>query len=71
MPRLYSYKHIVRILEENGFRFVSQKGSHAKYHKNDSHAHLTVIIPANRKEIPQGTFHSIIRQSGLNKREFE
>lgn len=31
----------------------------------------TVIIPDNRKEIPQGTFRSILRQSGLSQEDFE
>jgi predicted RNA binding protein YcfA (HicA-like mRNA interferase family) len=32
---------------------------------------LTVIVPAERKQIPVGTFNSIIRQSGLDKNIFE
>lgn len=32
---------------------------------------LTVIIPASRKEMPIGTFNSILRQSGLKKEDFE
>ncbi|KKR01957.1 MAG: hypothetical protein UT98_C0002G0028 [Candidatus Nomurabacteria bacterium GW2011_GWF2_40_31] len=31
---------------------------------------LTVIVPANKKEIPMGTLHSIIRQSSLLKEDF-
>ena len=31
---------------------------------------LTVIVPANRKEIPLGTLVSIIRQSSLIKEDF-
>jgi len=71
MPRLFSSKHIVNILEKNGFFFVSQKGSHAKYVKNNKDIRLIVIVPANRKEIPQGTFHSILKQSALKKADFE
>jgi len=32
---------------------------------------LTVIIPANRKEMPLGTFRSILRQADLKEEEFE
>ena len=46
---------------------ISQKGSHQKYRKADK----TVIVPAPRKEIPIGTFRSIVRQSGLNQKEFD
>jgi predicted RNA binding protein YcfA (HicA-like mRNA interferase family) len=49
---------------------MSQKGSHVKFRKIGKPT-LTVIVPANRKEIPYGTFCSIIRQSGLSKEVFE
>jgi predicted RNA binding protein YcfA (HicA-like mRNA interferase family) len=70
MPKLYSSAHILHILRKNGFYLVSQKGSHIKYRKVGNPI-LTVIIPANRKEIPMGTFNSIVRQSGLSKSVFE
>jgi predicted RNA binding protein YcfA (HicA-like mRNA interferase family) len=60
MPKLYSSVFILYILEKNGFFFVSQKGSHIKFRK-DGEPTLTVIIPANRKQIPMGTFNSIVR----------
>jgi predicted RNA binding protein YcfA (HicA-like mRNA interferase family) len=69
MPKLYSSEQIVKTLEAEGFRFVSQRGSHAKYRKSGSPT-LTVIVPAGRKEIPRGTFRSILRQSGLEERHF-
>ncbi len=31
----------------------------------------TVIVPEDRKVIPQGTFRSIVRQSGLSAGDFE
>ncbi|MBU4351051.1 type II toxin-antitoxin system HicA family toxin, partial [Patescibacteria group bacterium] len=34
MPRPIETKRVVRILQEKGFFFVSQKGSHAKFRKN-------------------------------------
>jgi len=67
MSRLPLSKKIVNTLIKNGFYLVSQRGSHQKYRKDEK----TVIVPANRKEIPIGTFHSIIRQSGLNPKEFD
>ena len=66
MSKLYSSKHIIKILLKNGFIQVGQKGSHKKFKKDD----FTVIIPDPRKEIPMGTFHSILRQSGLRKEDF-
>lgn len=47
MPKLYSSDAIVKVLEGEGFEFVSQKGSHAKYRKDGS-TKLTVIVPAAR-----------------------
>lgn len=60
----------MKVLEREGFEFVSQKGSHAKYRQEGS-TKLTVIVPAARKEIPRGTFRSILRQSGLDESAFD
>lgn len=70
MPRLFSSAEVIAALERAGFGFVSQRGSHAKYRKAGSPTR-TVIVPAQRKEIPRGTFRSIIRQSGLSAHDFE
>lgn len=69
MPKLYSSQQIVRTLEREGFLFVSQRGSHVKYRKTDSPT-LTVIVPAGHKQIPRGTFRSILRQSSLDESAF-
>lgn len=70
MPKLYSSKQIIKVLEKKGFIFVSQKGSHAKYRKTGNPT-LTVIVPADRKEIPMGTFKSILRQANLTEEIFK
>jgi predicted RNA binding protein YcfA (HicA-like mRNA interferase family) len=70
MPRLYSSSHIISVLEKNGFYFVSQKGSHAKYRTMSSGTTCTVIVPTNKKEIPHGTFRSVLRQSRLSAEDF-
>ena len=69
MPKLYSSDHIIKILTQQGFVFISQKGRHKKYHKTGAPT-LTVIVPAERKEIPFGTFKSILKQSGLQAEAF-
>jgi predicted RNA binding protein YcfA (HicA-like mRNA interferase family) len=69
MPKLYSSSYIIKILLRNGFARISQKGSHIKYRKFSSKT-LTVIIPANKREIPIGTFKSILRQSQLEEKDF-
>jgi predicted RNA binding protein YcfA (HicA-like mRNA interferase family) len=70
MPKLYSSHEILQVLLKHGFVFVSQKGSHVKYRKTGTPT-LTVIIPTERKQVPTGTFHSILRQSALTKDDFE
>jgi predicted RNA binding protein YcfA (HicA-like mRNA interferase family) len=70
MPKLYSSDRIVAVLQNNGFYYVSQKGSHVKFRRTVGKSVRTVIVPAGRKEIPQGTFQSIVRQSGLSKTDF-
>jgi len=69
MPKLYSSEHIIKILQSKGFVFISQRGSHVKFRKF-SKPSWTVIVPANRKEIPLGTFRSILRQSNLIEKDF-
>ena len=66
MSKLYSSAQIIATLLKFGFQFISQRGSHHKYQKDGR----TVIVPAPRKEIPHGTFRSIIRQSGLSIKDF-
>jgi predicted RNA binding protein YcfA (HicA-like mRNA interferase family) len=66
MPKLPSSRQIIKVLEQNGFIFISQRGSHAKYRKSSA----TVIVPCPKKEIPLGTFRSIVRQSGLAHKDF-
>lgn len=69
MPKLYSSAEILKVLHEHGFYFVSQKGSHIKYRKIGNPT-LTVIVPADKKQIPMGTFNSILKQAALKKEDF-
>jgi len=62
MPKRLASDAFLRILATRDFRFISQRGSHAKYRDSDGH---TVIVPHPRKSIPIGTLRSMIRQSGL------
>ena len=70
MPKRYSSKEIIKALEREGFVFVSQRGSHAKY-VFDGQQKRTVIVPMGKKPVPAGTFQSILRQSGLTRQDFE
>ncbi|MBN2306369.1 type II toxin-antitoxin system HicA family toxin [Candidatus Peregrinibacteria bacterium] len=66
MPRPIALRTVIRILVNQGFELVSQHGSHAKY-RNDR---KTVIVKTTCKEIPHGTFQSILLQSGLSEADF-
>ncbi|MGR3311696.1 MAG: type II toxin-antitoxin system HicA family toxin [Candidatus Brocadiales bacterium] len=68
MSKLYPSGDVEAVLNKLHFRFVSQKGSHGKF-KNEKGR--TVILPMNKKEIPKGTFGSILRQVGISLEEFE
>lgn len=68
MPQLYSSKQITKFLEEYGFVFTKQTGSHMKFRNQ---AGLTVIVPANKKIIKIGTWQSILRQANVTKQMFE
>jgi predicted RNA binding protein YcfA (HicA-like mRNA interferase family) len=67
MPKLYSSRHIIKVLTQHEFIEIDQTGSHIKFRKGQ----LTVIVPAAKHEIPQGTFMSILRQSKLSRQNFE
>lgn len=69
MPKCYSSSEIIKVLQKRGFVCVLQKGSHAKFRKTGSPT-LTVIVPAGKREIPFGTFKSILRQANLGEDDF-
>ncbi len=68
--RILSGKQVCDILQKHGFIQVRQRGSHIVMQKQLPDTTITVPIP-NHSEIRIGTLQSIIRQSGLNKSEFE
>jgi len=68
MPKLYSSEAIRNVLQKIGFQMISQKGSHGKFRNTIGR---TVILPMNKKEIPFGTFKSILRQAGIDLESFE
>jgi len=48
MPKPVPTKEVIKTLVNQGFVFMSQKGSHAKYRKSGSPT-LTVIVPMHGK----------------------
>ena len=63
-------KEIIKVLENFGFTFKSQRGSHAKYIKiSQDFPTRTVIIPMHN-EVAKGTLKSILEQAGISLEEF-
>lgn len=68
--KVLSGKDVCKILEQNGFLQIRQKGSHLVMQKKTGETTITVPVP-NHKEIKIGTPQFIIRQSQLSKTLFE
>lgn len=68
--RVLSGEEVCAILEKHGFMRVRQRGSHIVMQKKLTPGTITVPIPKH-DEIRRGTLQSIIRQSGLQRSEFE
>lgn len=67
MHKTFTPKQIVRILEQNGFRFIRSKGSHFIFRKNMTNQR--VIVPMHHKDLPKGTLNEILKQAGLSKKD--
>ena len=72
MPKLrvLSGEAVCQILSRHGFVEVRRRGSHIVMQKKESSGTTTVPIPDHR-ELRIGTVQSIIRQSGIQRSEFE
>jgi predicted RNA binding protein YcfA (HicA-like mRNA interferase family) len=68
--KVLSGKEVCRILEQNEFQQVRQKGSHIIMQKRIGNTTITVPVP-NHHEIKIGTLQAIIRQSKLSRELFE
>ena len=69
MPKPVLLSLILKVLREKGFFFIRQKGSHARFRKTGNPTR-NVTIKITTKEIPFGTFRSILLQSGLEENDF-
>ena len=67
----YSSRQVIRALERFGFQHVSQRGSHLKLQLYTPNGTRTVIVKVGAREIPPGTFSSILKQASISRREFE
>lgn len=69
MPRPVLLSLILKVLKKKGFVFIRQKGSHARFRKLGRPTR-NVTLKMSNKEIPYGTFQSVLIQSGLEEEDF-
>jgi len=69
MPKVYTPKEVVAKFKKLGFAEDRQKGSHKILFNPKSKSRA--VIPFHLKELPRGTFASILRESKITKEEFE
>lgn len=70
---IYSSDDIVNVLLRCGFEIDRTKGSHQtlKRPKQDKKGTDIVVVPIGKKEIPRGTFKSILKQANIKLEEFQ
>jgi len=60
------FSELVRLLEENGFRVIKEKGS-IRYYGKPSWDKLIRIDYHGSKEVPKGTCHAILKAADIKK----
>jgi len=68
-PSLKS-SEVVRQLLRLGFKFKSQRGSHAKYVKVEAGSPTRIVIVPMHDTVLKGTLQMILLQAGLSLEEF-
>jgi predicted RNA binding protein YcfA (HicA-like mRNA interferase family) len=61
------FSELIRVLEQNGFRLIREKGS-IRYYGKSGHDKLIRIDFHGAKEIPTGTCHAILKAAGIKHR---
>ena len=65
-----SAKKLIKILEQNGFILLRQKGSHMIWRNSESRATVLIASYGGTKPLPIGTFLAIVKQTKLPKNLF-
>jgi predicted RNA binding protein YcfA (HicA-like mRNA interferase family) len=61
------FTELIRVLEQNGFRLIKEKGS-IRYYAKSGHDKLIRVDFHGAKEIPTGTCHAILKAAGIKQR---
>ena len=64
MPKVYKAVEIYKLLQQLGFKKISQKWSHIKLKNNEW---IIVILPIHSKDIPYWTYLSILSQWNISQ----
>jgi predicted RNA binding protein YcfA (HicA-like mRNA interferase family) len=60
------FSELVRLLEQNGFKIIKEKGS-IRYYRKPGWNNLIRIDYHGPKEVPTGTCYSILKIAGIKK----
>jgi predicted RNA binding protein YcfA (HicA-like mRNA interferase family) len=63
MGEIHTVKELTTLIENDGWYFFSQEGSHCHYKHAVKKGKVTV--PRHNKDIKKGTANSILKQAGL------
>jgi predicted RNA binding protein YcfA (HicA-like mRNA interferase family) len=63
-----NYKEVIKIIEQDGWFQVRQKGSHRSYKHRSKPGIVTIAYHRINDDIPTGTLHSILKQAGLKNK---
>ena len=61
------FSELIRILKQNGFKLIKEKGSIRYYSKSGCDKLIRVDYHGS-KEVPTGTCHAILKAAGLKER---
>lgn len=58
-------REVIKLLENDGWYLVAQKGSHKQYKHSIKRGRVTVPDHGQNKDLAKGTENSILKQAGL------
>lgn len=62
-------KKLIKILKEFGFELDHSTGSHFIFYNPQTKKRT--VVPYHIKDLPKGTLMSILKEAGINRKEFE
>ncbi len=63
MPKIYSSKELIKLIEDDGWILVNTAGSHCQFKHPVKQGKVT--IPHPKKDLPPKTAISILKQAGI------